>query len=141
MKKIIGLILLLTLSLCSSGQTATADSVLIPRKWFRAASVDLLRYDDCKQEVKILKPFAAAQKEMIALLAADTLAKAERIGVLDSRLQSAAILSQQLEANCNNQLKDFDKQLRKQKRRSTWQAILIAVGAAGAGYFIHSVAH
>lgn len=128
------------LSLCSNGQTATADSVLIPRKWFQAASADLLRYDDCRQEVKILKPFVAAQKELIALLAADTFAKAERISILDSRLTSAALLSQQIETNCNNQLKDFDKQLRRQKRRSTWQAVLIAVGAAGAGYLIHSVA-
>lgn len=140
MKSIIALLLLLMLSYTASSQTVTADSMMMPKVWLKKTAADLLRYDDCKQEVEILKPYVAAQKELITLLAADTLAKSGRIGMLERRITSAALLSQQIEANCNNQLKDFDKQLRRQKRRSTWQAVLIAVGAAGAGYFIHSVA-
>ena len=38
------------------GQTAsTRDSVVIPERWFRAATVELQRYDDLKIEADILR--------------------------------------------------------------------------------------
>lgn len=121
------------LNCCAHGQTGTGDSILIPRAWFRAASADLVRYDDCRQELRVTKPLVDAQRRVITLLAEDTTAKAQRIGELDSRLQSASIMLTQLEANCNSQLAAYVQDAKRQKRRAKWRTIGIGFGAAGAG--------
>lgn len=127
------------LNLCALGQSVTTDSVTIPRRWFRAASADLVRFDNCKEEIGLLKPRLANAQQLNILLARDTTLKAERIAELDARLIAERKLSGQIEANCNAAMKDYAKQLKRQRRAATWRCVGIGVGALGAGYLLHSL--
>lgn len=119
----------------------TDSTVTIPRRWFKKASVDLLRYDDCRQEVSLLKPRLSAKEEVIKALARDTTTKGERIDFLNAQIQSEKILSATMELNCNEQLQRYVQQAKKAKRKSTFQTVLVTIAAAATGYFIHSISH
>lgn len=127
------------LSFTSFSQTVTADSMMMPKVWLKKTAADLMRYDDCKEEIGLLKPRLANAQQLNILLARDTTLKAERIAELDARLIAERKLSGQIEANCNAAMKDYAKQLRRQKRAATWRCVGIGVGALGAGYLLHSL--
>ncbi len=117
-------------------QTKPVDSVKIPRAWFRAASVDLQRGDDCKEELRLLRPKSEVQQNLIFSLQNELGVARFRAGELDARLTADSILQAGMELSCALQIQALQKDLNAAVHRQKWykvREILIAVGAFASG--------
>ena len=118
---------LMIATFCAFGQKGI-DSVLVPSRWLKEGMKDLIRFDACKEETRLLKEsnlslralsdknaeFAAEQQERVNEM---------RLRWVECNKQTDLINNAQL-----NVISGLNKALKKQKNKSTWNTIT-GVGA------------
>lgn len=130
--------MLMSASLCSNGQhvTANRDSVKIPLRWFRAASADLERYDDCKKETAILKESNENLRRLSDKNTEFANDLQERNKQLDLRVKEAMAAGELAEAKNKEAIAAMQKQLRKQRTSATLKGIGGTLAGVAAGIAI-----
>ena len=131
MKKLILLISFLTLSLNSFSQTDTTK-VTLPTKVVRLAAKDLVRYDGCKEELKLTqeKVVKLEQREVqkdtiISLLTAKDKNNQYIIGQKDVQI-----------GEYKGMTDDLKKELKSQRNKTFWYKVLSFVSLTTAIFFI-----
>ena len=131
MKRLILLISFLTLSLNSFSQTDTTK-VCIPTKVARQAAKDLVRYDGCKEELKLtqLKVTKLEEREVqkdtiISLLTAKDKNNQYIIGQKDVQI-----------GEYKGMTDDLKKELKSQRNKTFWYKVLSFVSLSTAVFFI-----
>jgi hypothetical protein len=131
MKKLILLISFLTLSLNSFSQTDTTK-VTLPTKVVRLAAKDLVRYDGCKEELKLtqLKVTKLEEREVqkdtiISLLTAKDKNNQYIIGQKDVQI-----------GEYKGMTDDLKKELKSQRNKTFWYKVLSFVSLTTAVFFI-----
>lgn len=130
--------MLMSVSLCSNGQHATAskDSVKIPLRWFRAASADLERYDDCKEEVVLLKQSNENLRKLSEKNAEFANDLQERNKQLDLRVKEALAACDLVEEKNKEAIASMQKQLRKQRTAATLKGVGATIAGIAAGIIV-----
>ena len=130
MKKLILLISFLTLSLNSFSQTDTTK-VCIPTKVARQAAKDLVRYDGCKQELKLTQ-------EKVIKLEEREVQKDNIIGLLNDKDKNNQFIIGQKDLQIGeykNMTDDLQKELKGQRNKTFWYKVLSFVSLSTALYF------
>lgn len=126
------LTIILIASFCANGQSGMADSVKVPAKWLKEGMKDLIRYDQCKEEVSLLK---SSNANLNTLNEKNVLfANLQQQRVEDMRLRWNECMKQGdlMQSQHNKEVHDLQNALKKQKRKSTWGVI----GGVGSGIVV-----
>jgi len=130
MKKLILLISFLTLSLNSFSQTDTTK-VTLPTKVVRLAAKDLVRYDGCKEELKLTQ-------EKVIKLEEREVQKDNIIGLLNDKDKNNQFIIGQKDLQIGeykNMTDDLQKELKGQRNKTFWYKVLSFVSLSTALYF------
>lgn len=129
--------------ICSrNGLAATTnDSVMVSKRWFRMATVDLRKKDVFERRVQMLEETLRELENVKEKLVRDTVVKSQHIGFLEAKLESSTTANTILTNNCNNQLRDKQREIRRIKTRSTISTIIFTTAGVIAGYVIKSILH
>ena len=130
MKKLILLISFLTLSLNSFSQTDTTK-VTLPTKVVRLAAKDLVRYDGCKEELKLTqdKVIKLEQREVQK----DTIISL--LTVKDKNNQFIITQKDVQIGEYKGMTDDLKKELKSQRNKTFWYKVLAFVSLTTAVYF------
>lgn len=131
MKKLILLISFLTLSLNSFSQTDTTK-VTLPTKVVRLAAKDLVRYDGCKEELKLTqdKVIKLEQREVQK----DTI-----ISLLTVKDKNNQFIIQQKDVQIGEykgMTDDLKKELKSQRNKTFWYKVLAFVSLSTTVFFV-----
>ena len=131
MKKLILLISFLTLSLNSFSQTDTTK-VTLPTKVVRLAAKDLVRYDGCKEELKLTK-------DKVIKLEQREVQKDTIINLLTVKDKNNQFIIQQKDVQIGEykgMTDDLKKELKGQWNKTFWYNVLAFVSLSTTVFFV-----
>ena len=131
MKKLILLISFLTLSLNSFSQTDTTK-VTLPTKVVRLAAKDLVRYDGCKEELKLTK-------DKVIKLEQREVQKDTIINLLTVKDKNNQFIIQQKDVQIGEykgMTDDLKKELKSQRNKTFWYKVLAFVSLSTTVFFV-----
>jgi hypothetical protein len=131
MKKLILLISFLTLSLNSFSQTDTTK-VTLPTKIVRLAAKDLIRYDGCKEELKLTQ-------DKIIKLEQREVQKDTIINLLTVKDKNNQFIIQQKDVQIGEykgMTDDLKKELKSQRNKTFWYKVLAFVSLSTTLFFV-----
>lgn len=134
--------MLLISSLWTYGQKGTdhlieqKDTVAIPTVWFKMASEDLERYDDCKKERSMLIDYnEKLQKELNQWIFANTLNE-DRVKELELNVDEIKKAGLLVEKKRIEEVEILQKQFKVERKRSFSNGVKKLVTGAGIGFFV-----
>lgn len=123
------------MSYCVSGQTAT-DSVRVPVKWLREGMKDLIRYDQAKEEISLLKLNNSATEQLLNKTVEFNNSLQSQNKELDLRWKEQMKIQDILKDQNNKNINSLNKQLRNLKIKNTLTSTIGLMGGVAAGVLI-----
>lgn len=130
---------MLTASLSFGQAGMTADSVKVPLRWLKKATIELNQFDDCKQELKLTNKAYSDCKMTFEALKKENKLLLGRVAEMDQRFSEKGRISDFVDSTNQNTIEGLNKSLKREKFKRKTNFVYGTMAGLFVGVVLHSV--